>query len=73
MEIMVHSSSCITSSNLSRPDGARLRHIIGASIRYDLHASDARYHKNCLSMFFSQRNAPGESKGAHDDEQEETP
>ena len=45
--------------------------VVGSSS--DLHASDTRYHKDCLSRFFSQRNAPGESKGAHDDEQEDTP
>ena len=38
----------------------------------DLHASDTRYHNDSLSRFFSQRNAPGESKGTHDEEQEET-
>ena len=38
----------------------------------DMHASDARYHNDCLSRFFSQRNAPGESKGTHDEEQEDT-
>ena len=38
----------------------------------DLHASDARYHNDCLSRFFTQRNAPGESKGTYDEEQEET-
>ena len=37
-----------------------------------LHASDARYHNNCLSRFFSQWNAPGESNGTHDEDQEET-
>ena len=44
--------------------------IVGSSS--DLHASDARYHKDCLSRFFSQRNAPGESKGTHDEEEEKT-
>ena len=34
----------------------------------NLHASDARYHNNCLRRFFSQMNAPGESKGTHDEE-----
>ena len=38
----------------------------------DLHASDVRYHNDCLSKFFSQMNAPRESKGTHDEEQEET-
>ena len=38
----------------------------------ELHASDARYHNYCLSRFFCQRNAPGERKGTHDEEQEET-
>ena len=38
----------------------------------DLHVSDARYHKDFLSRFFTQRNAPGESKGIHYEEQEET-
>ena len=28
----------------------------------DLHASDARYHKDCLSRFFSQRSAPGDRR-----------
>ena len=37
-----------------------------------LHASDARYHNNCLNRFFGQRNVPGESKGTHDEEEEET-
>ena len=36
----------------------------------DLHASDARYHKDCLSRFFSHRKAPGESNGKHDEEEE---
>ena len=31
----------------------------------DLHVSDARYHKDCLSRFFSQRSAPGDSKEGH--------
>ena len=37
-----------------------------------LHASDARYHKDCLSRFFSQRSAPGDSKEGNKDK-EETP
>ena len=51
-------------------DWAEMVHVAGSS--NDLHASDARYHNDCLSMFFSQRNSPGESKGTHDEEQEET-
>ena len=38
----------------------------------DLHASDARYHRDCLSRFFSQRSAPGDSKEGNKDT-EETP
>lgn len=38
----------------------------------DLHASDARYHKDCLSRFFSHRCAPGENKSPHDDNDNET-
>ena len=38
----------------------------------DLHASDARHHKDCLSRFFSQMEAPGESKETHHEEEEET-
>ena len=38
----------------------------------DLHASYAWYHNDCLSRIFSQRNDPGECKGTHDEEQEET-
>ena len=34
--------------------------VIGAPA--DLHASNARYHKDCLTRFFSFRCAPGESK-----------
>ena len=38
----------------------------------DLHTSDARYHKNCLSRFFSHRSAPGDSKEGNKDT-DETP
>ena len=38
----------------------------------DLHASDDNYHRDCLTRSFSQRNAPGESKGTHDEEHEVT-
>ena len=38
----------------------------------DLHASEARYHKDCLSRFFSQRSAPGDSKEGNTDT-DETP
>ena len=38
----------------------------------DLHASDARCHKDCLSRFFSQRSAPGDSKDGNKDT-DETP
>ena len=33
----------------------------------DLHASDARYHKDCLSRFFSQRSDPCDSKEGNKD------
>ena len=39
----------------------------------DLHASDARYHKDCLSRFFSNRCAPGEENRSRDVESNETP
>ena len=32
-----------------------------------LHASDARYHKDCLSRFFSQRSVPGDNKEGNKD------
>ena len=35
-------------------------------------AANDMYHKDCFSRFFSQKIAPGESKGKHDKEQEET-
>lgn len=39
----------------------------------DLHASDARYHKDCLSRFSSNRNAPFDSNESHGDCIDETP
>ena len=39
----------------------------------DLHASDARYHKDCLSIFFSQRSAPDDSKEGNKDTDETPP
>jgi len=44
----------------------------GTAAPSDLHASDARYHKECLSRFFSQRSAPGDSKEGNKDT-DETP
>ena len=44
--------------------------VIGA--HSDLYTSDARYHKDCLSRFFSQRSAPCDSKTGNKDT-DETP
>ena len=41
--------------------------------RSDLHASDARYHKDCLSRFFSNRSAPGEKISSNDMDTSESP
>ena len=53
-------------------DWAEMVMVRVAGFSNDLHASGASYQNDCLSRFFSQRNAPGDSKGTHDEEQEET-
>ena len=45
-------------------EAVRLR-VIGAP--YDLHASDARYHRDCRNRFFSNRCAPGDSMPTAED------